>query len=50
MIQELDTSNLLRTNKGIDWKHSIGRSCNFIYDNINSVITILNYENSRVEV
>ena len=50
MIQELDTTNLLKTNKGIDWKHSIGKSCNFIYDNINSVITILNYENSRVEV
>jgi hypothetical protein len=44
MVRELDTSNLLRTNRGIDWKNSIGRTCNFTYDDICSTITILDYK------
>lgn len=50
MVRELDTSNLLRTNRGIDWKNSIGRTCNFTYDDICSTITILDYKKQRVKI
>lgn len=42
--------NLPKSGKGINWKKSIGRDIDFIYEDIKGVLTIINYKQGKVQV
>lgn len=46
-MQKVFLENLPRCNRGIDWKNSVGYNVNFIYDNFNDSIKILDYHTSK---
>lgn len=46
-MRKVFLDNLPRRNNRIDWKNSIGYTVNFIYDNIEGILEIINYYKSN---
>lgn len=46
-MRKVFLDNLPRCNSRIDWKNSIGYTVNFIYDNIEGTLEIINYYKSN---
>lgn len=48
MKRYVDFSKIPMKGKLKDWKNSIGCKCNFVYDDINGIIEIVDYKNSYI--